>query len=145
MTKTFARVLLGASTAVLAAGPFAAGAAASAEPPVYTHADSGKSVKLAHGTTFKVRLKGCGDCGLFWTISHHPDPGVVKQVGHKVVKPVAKPPAVGGYDHTTWTFKTVGNGATTMRMAEHDAKNHNKVVKRFKLTVQVTPKLAYAG
>jgi predicted secreted protein len=45
--------------------------------------------------------------------------------------------AVGGYDVTIWTFKAVSAGTTKIKLAEHDAKKNNKVIKRFSLTTQV--------
>ena len=137
MARAFTRTVLIAATLVLAAGPLAGSAAATSGSHasyVFTNADSGKTATLTAGTTFKVRLKGCGDCGDSWSFSHRPSTKVVKVVKRQVI-PVAKPGMVGGYNHTVWTMEAVGQGTTTMRMAEHSA-SQGKVIKRFSLTVK---------
>ena len=138
MSKRLGSVLTTAAALVLGLGPVASPASAAGSIPIYTHADNGKTEHLAVGTKFKVRLKGCGDCGDTWSFKQKPDPHVVKVLGRNVYTE-AQPPAVGGYDHTVWTMRVVGNGTTTMRMVERSASQNNKVIKRFSLTIQVTP------
>jgi predicted secreted protein len=144
VTKTLARIALLSAASIVGLAPITESASAASTTPVYTNHDSGKTVTQVRGSTFKVRLKGCGPCGLYWSISKKPDAAVVERVGHKTTKPI-NPSTVGGYDRTTWTFKAVGHGTTTMRMAEHDAKQRNKVIKRFSLTVKVTTPLPASG
>jgi hypothetical protein len=129
-----ARLPIACLAALVTVAPATASAAATSHEPVYTHADSGHTEHLAVGTTFKVRLRGCGDCGDSWSFPKRPDPHVVKILSRRVIAE-AKPPAVGGYDHTVWTMKVVGRGSTTMRMAEHAATEGGKVIKRFRLTI----------
>jgi predicted secreted protein len=133
MMSRFVRLAVVCASGLAVAAP-ATGSAATATEPVYTHADSGHTEHLRVGTVFKVRLRGCGDCGDSWSFSKRPNAHVVKVLRRRVV-PEAKPPAVGGYDHTVWTMKVVGRGSTTMRIAEHAAAEGGKVIKRFRLTI----------
>jgi predicted secreted protein len=136
--KPLARLLVLASTLAFAIGPVADAASASSSTPVYHQSDSGKTVSLAEGTTFKVRLKVCEDCGNFWHWKVRPDSDVVKIVSKKDVSS-AKPPAVGGINTVTWTMKVVGPGDTAMKLVQKAASQNNKVVKRFTLYVAAGP------
>ncbi|MGN6474687.1 MAG: protease inhibitor I42 family protein [Mycobacteriales bacterium] len=137
--KNFAPSLLMAS-ALLVAAPVAATpatAAATSTVHVYHQKDSGRTIHITRGEKFKVRLKACGDCGDSWSFSHRPAKTIVKYLG-KTTRSTATPPAVGGEDIVTWTFKGVGAGTTKIGLAEHAASQGNKVIKRFSLTVKVS-------
>jgi predicted secreted protein len=137
VTKTFARLLLISSTLLVVGGPFAqaGSAAASSSTPVYTQKNSGQTVSATVGSKFKIRLKACGDCGDSWSFKQRFDRTVVKLVRTNKTSS-ATPPAVGGIDTLTWTYKVVGGGTTTVRMVERSASDHQKVIKRFTLTVR---------
>jgi predicted secreted protein len=117
------------SSLLLATGAVTATASATR---VYTHADSGRTVHLKIGTTFKVNLKTCADCGDAWHFTKRPSIGVVRLVSKHVVSH-NKPPVVGGFARTIYRFKVVGAGRTTERMVETGPGNGH-VVGRFKLT-----------
>jgi predicted secreted protein len=123
----------------VASAPVAASASAGSTPTkveVYTLKDSGRSVSVLRGKTFRVRLQNCGDCGEQWVISTRPRPRVLSLVSRHETS-TAKPPAVGGENHTIWTFRADEPGRTTMAMSEHSAEKGGKVIKRFRLTVTV--------
>lgn len=137
--KTRLALVASASTALACslAGIASAQAAVTATSPVVYHAgSSGKTVIVTQGTTFKISLEACGDCGDSWSFSHRPASSIVKVTGHKTVSE-AKPPAVGGQDHQIWTFKARHNGTTTIRLVERSAEKSNKVIKHYSLTVKV--------
>jgi len=100
------------STGVVAASVgLAASAIAGSHSPVYTHKDSGRTVRLAVGTVFTVKLRTCSDCGDSWHWVHRPKHHVVKLLSKRIVTHV-KPPAVGGIANTVYRFKVVGVGRT---------------------------------
>jgi hypothetical protein len=137
------RLALIASTMVALGGSLTGAAtAASAQSTVpvrvFTASDSGRTITMIIGTTFKVRLANCADCGDEWSFSQRPVSRVVK-VEHRAEVSTATPPAVGGEAHTIWTFQTERAGKTTMRIAEHSAEQGGKVIKRFTLTIKVLP------
>ena len=137
MTKQIARFLVAVSALVLTAGPLAGSAsAATSGPHVYKQADSGRTVGLTYGSKLKVRLKVCEDCGDRWSFAHRPDAKTLKLV-HKTDVSSATPPAVGGINTVTWTFKGVGYGKTTLKLVKRSASQGQKVTKRFSLTVNV--------
>lgn len=138
MTKTLARILLICSALLVVGGPIAeASSAATSSTPVYTQKKSGQTVSATVGSKFKIRLKACGDCGDSWSFSRRFDKNIVKLVrANKTTS--ATPPAVGGIDTLTWTYKAVGGGTTTVKMVERSASQRQKVIKRFTLTVRVT-------
>ncbi|HVY10412.1 MAG TPA: protease inhibitor I42 family protein [Mycobacteriales bacterium] len=107
------------------------------KPTVFHRSSSGMTVSMKKGKTFKVSLHGCGDCGDYWSYGHRPDRKVLAKAAKTRTVSEAPPGAVGGTDHRVWTFKAVGRGTTTMRMVEHSASHHNKVIARFTLTVKV--------
>ena len=92
---------------------------------------------VKEGKTFKVSLRACGDCGDHWSYQHRPDASVLKQIGTPKTVSEAPAGAVGGNNHKVWTFKAVGKGTTKMRMVERTARNHNKVIDHFTLTIEV--------
>jgi predicted secreted protein len=134
VTKTFARIALLSAASTVALAPLADSASASSRTPVYTHADNNETHHLQVGQTFKVRLKACGDCGDSWHWKVRPDSDVLKVTDRKSVSS-ATPPAVGGINTITWTFKVVGKGDTELRLVERSAQHRNKVVKRFTLHI----------
>jgi predicted secreted protein len=137
MTHRIARLTVVCAAAALTLAPIGSTAsAASSKAPVYTQKASGTGVTVSHGDKFKVRLKGCVSCGTSWSFAQRPDKAVVKLVktAHHSTAPAG---AVGGYDVTIWTFKAVSAGTTTIKLAEHDAKKNDKVIKRFRLIVEV--------
>ncbi|HEX3705204.1 MAG TPA: protease inhibitor I42 family protein [Mycobacteriales bacterium] len=132
LAATTVAALVGSLTGTAAAHP----ARRASHPIVFDHHDSGRAISVTRGTTFKVSLEACGDCGQYWSFAHRPA-GATLKVEKKLVKPDAKPPAVGGNDHTIWTFRGVGKGRTTMRIVERSAENRQKIIKHFTLTVGV--------
>jgi predicted secreted protein len=135
MTKTLARLTLVSAGFVLAltlAGP----ASASPKTPVYKQSASGSTIHPALDSKFKVRLKVCEDCGDHWEFAHKPDKDILKRVKHTDVSS-ATPPAVGGINTETWTYKAVRHGKTTIQLVRRSASHHQKVTKRFNLTVKV--------
>ncbi|HVX70188.1 MAG TPA: protease inhibitor I42 family protein [Mycobacteriales bacterium] len=142
MTKSLARFALAASAFVVAFAPVAEPASAAAATKIYTHADSGRTVGVSHGAKFKVRLKVCETCGYHWSFAKRPDKHVIV-LKHKTDVSSAKPPAVGGINTVTWTFKAVGKGKTTMRLVEHSPAQ--QVTKHFRLTVKVHPRHVNGG
>lgn len=106
-------------------------AAAGGSGPVYKHKDSGRTVHPAVGTTFKVSLRTCADCGDAWHWAHRPNAAVVKLVSKRVVSHVV-PPAVGGYASTIYKFKVVGAGRTTEKLVETGPSG--KTISHFRLT-----------
>jgi hypothetical protein len=120
------------STAVLATSVgLATTAVASSTAPTYTHRDTGRTVHLAVGKVFRVRLLTCADCGDSWKWVHRPHAGVVKLVSKRVVSE-AKPPAVGGEAHTVYRFKVVGAGRTHEGLTEIGPSG--KAMAHFRLT-----------
>ncbi|HWC36213.1 MAG TPA: protease inhibitor I42 family protein [Mycobacteriales bacterium] len=129
-----ARILIAASAAAaIVAGPLAGTALAGFNGPVYTKADSGHTEQITKGTTFKIRLKNCADCGDAWSFKTKFDSRYVKLIG-KTKKSSATPPAVGGIDTDTWTYKVVGKGTTTVKMVQKGPSQ--KVIKRYTLTIK---------
>lgn len=139
LTGATVAALVGSLTGTASAHP----ARGTAAPVVYHDKASGHTISVAEGKTFKVSLEACGDCGQHWSFTHRPAAATV-EVEHRRVVSDAKPPAVGGNDHTIWTFRAVSTGKTTMRMVERSADDGNKVIKRFTLTVEVHEILAFA-
>lgn len=142
MIRPLARLAVLTSVLVIATGPITQTASASSSTPVYRHSDSGRTVQVTRGDKFKVRLKVCEDCGYRWSFAHRPDKSVIKLV-RKTDVSSAKPPAVGGINTVTWTYKGVGNGTTRLKLVQRSPSQ--EVTKRFTLTVQVHSALANAG
>jgi predicted secreted protein len=139
VTKPLARILLICSALFASGAPLAAAtSAATTSTPVYTQKDSGRTVHPSQGSKFKIRLKTCADCGDSWSFTKRFDKNVVKLV-RTTKSSSATPPAVGGVETITWLYKVVGPGSATVKMAQRSASQSNKVIKRFTLTVQVTP------
>ena len=134
------RLAVTAATSTLLIGSFAGTAAAypySHKPVVFHKSSSGMTIAVKEGKTFKVSLQACGDCGDHWAYKHRPASAVLEQIGTPKTVSEAPPGAVGGNNHKVWTFKAVGQGKTTMRMVERTARDHNKVIGHFTLTVEV--------
>jgi predicted secreted protein len=136
MTQTPARLVLLTSAFLAASAPLAAPAAATSNAPVYKQSASGSTIHPALDSKFKVRLKVCEDCGDHWEFAHKPDKDILKRVKHTDVSS-ATPPAVGGINTETWTYKAVRHGKTTIQLVRRSASHHQKVTKRFNLTVKV--------
>jgi predicted secreted protein len=129
-----------AATAFASAAPLTSAAAATPAPvaaqaaPVYHQKDSGRTVKTLTGDTFQIRLEVCGDCGSSLKLTA-PAPRVLR-VEHRSITSTAKPPAVGGEQFETWTFKARTPGSASIRVSQRTASG--KVSPRFHLTVHVT-------
>jgi predicted secreted protein len=136
--KPVARLVVLATALVTAAVPLTETASASTGTPVYRQSDSGRTAHVALGDKFKVRLKVCEDCGYRWSFAHRPDKSIAKLV-RKTDVSSAKPPAVGGINTVTWTYKGVGTGKTRLKLVERSPSQ--EVTKRFTLTVSVHPRL----
>lgn len=132
-TRTFTLL---AATAVAVAAPTATATAATTNVPVFHQKDSGRSVTELVGKVFKVRLEVCGDCGSSLRLIT-PDTRVLRVV-NRSLKSTAKPPAVGGEQFETWTFKARNPGTAKIAVTQKDAEKGGKVHQRFELTVHVT-------
>jgi hypothetical protein len=116
-TPTTRRIAAVSTLAVATTVALSSTAVATGTPPTYTHKDSGRTVHLAVGTIFRVKLRTCTDCGDAWRWVHRPNQAVVKLLSKRVVSTV-KPPAVGGVAQTIYRFKVVGAGLARERLVE---------------------------
>jgi hypothetical protein len=124
-----------ASVAPLAAVAAATPAPVAAKPVVYHQKDSGRTVKASVGKAFEVRLEVCADCGDSLRLIA-PNARVLR-LEHTSVTSTAKPPAVGGEEFETWTFKPKNPGSAAIRVTQRSAEKGGKVTKRFALKVHV--------
>jgi predicted secreted protein len=109
--------------------------AAQAKP--YKQSDSGRSVKVAKGKRFKVRLRQHTDGGYAWHYRTKPDAAVLKRVKKRTITPCHAAYCVGGDSIIVWTFKGVGRGRTKLALVEKRSFGSGKPIHRFKLTVRV--------
>jgi predicted secreted protein len=129
-----------AATTLASAAPLAVATAATPAPvaaqavTIYHQKDSGSTVKTLADSTFRVRLEVCGDCGSSLKLIA-PNPRVLR-VEHRSITSTAKPPAVGGEQFETWTFKARNPGTASIRVTKRSASG--KVSPRFHLTIHVT-------
>ncbi|MBV9485246.1 MAG: protease inhibitor I42 family protein [Frankiaceae bacterium] len=105
---------------------------AHAGTPVYTVKDSHRTVHLSVGKKFKVRTKVNSGTGYKWRWQKHPDRDVVRYKVKTVRKVVYKPPRPGSPITTTYKFKVVGTGTTTLKLRLVGPTS--KVAKRIVLT-----------
>ena len=110
--------------------------AATADARTFGASDSGKTVRVAKGATFVVKLKQASDGGYLWRYRVKPDPKVLRRVKHKTTSSCHAPYCVGGTTTIFWTFKAVGRGRTTVDLIEKRS-FEKKPIKRFKLIVKV--------
>jgi predicted secreted protein len=123
---------------LLAALVLALAVAPAAEAKTYRAADSGRSVKLAKGKRFKVRLSQHTDGGYLWRYRTRPNAAVLKRVKKRTITPCHAAYCVGGKSTIVWTFKAVGRGRTRIRLVEkRPFEKKQKPIHRFKLRVRV--------
>jgi predicted secreted protein len=108
-----------------------------AEAKTYRKSDSGKTVRIAKGKKFKVRLRQHTDGGYLWHYRTKPDAAVLKRVKKRTITPCHQAYCVGGYSIIVWTFKAVGSGRTKLALVEKRSFGDRKPIHRFKLTVRV--------
>ncbi|HVT64719.1 MAG TPA: protease inhibitor I42 family protein [Mycobacteriales bacterium] len=122
------------------AAPAAAAAAKASHPHVYHLSDRGRTVHVAKGERFKVSLQQATDGGYEWVVTKHPDASILKYVGSKTHVAKQQDPAhpiAGAPTKEVFTFRAVGSGTTSFKLAEKRF-GREKAVKRFKMTVKVS-------
>src|SRR3954451_13985246 len=115
--------------------------AAPAGAKTFKQADTGSSITVKAGDTFKVRLRQAFDGGYAWKVKKVSDASVVKLVDTKDVKATCDDnnrglPCIGGFNWFVATFKAVGTGTASIRMVEKRS-FENKVVQRWRIGVTV--------
>ena len=138
--RTLHRIAAASTAALITSTAVATAATAATSTPVYTHKDSGRTIHLAVGTVFKVKLRNCADCGDLWHWKHRPDRHVVKVLSKRIVSHV-QPPAVGGIATTIYRLKVVGHGTTKLVLVETSPSG--QAIKHFRLT-ESSAALAYS-
>ena len=78
-------------------------------------ADNGKTFTVAANTQIAVTLQSNASTGYQWTLVTAPDPRVVQLVSTVEQPPKSGMPGAAGT--VTWTFRAVGSGATTVKLA----------------------------
>jgi predicted secreted protein len=137
-TRTIRRITAASTAALITSVAVTSTATATTRTPVYTHKDTGRTVHLARGTVFAVKLRTCTDCGDSWHWKNRPNSHIVKQLSKRIVSHV-KPPAVGGIATTVYRFKVVGTGTTRMVLVEKGPSGQR--ISHFRLTT--APPLRY--
>jgi predicted secreted protein len=123
--------LLTTAALTVMAGPAAA--------KTFRESDSGASVKIKQGKTFKVRLDQAFDGGYAWSKAKPKDQSVVKLVRKRTLpgECATIPYCVGGTNIFVATYRAVAPGKTKLRLVQRQSFGDGDVLGRFKLDVTV--------
>jgi predicted secreted protein len=102
--------------------------------------DSGATIAVDNGETFRISLRTATDGGYSWAVTKHPDPKVLDLL-HKTVVPLPHPGGgVGFPSRTSYTYRGVGVGRTSVTIVERQSFAPGSTIKRFRLTIDVLPR-----
>ena len=140
------RVLVGISTLIIFTGGSIAAqatAAGASTVRVYHLSDSGRTVHVSKGATFRVSLVAATDGGYSWDFSRRTNAAIVKYSGRKgyslAPSPQTTPPTVGASTRQVFTFHAVGDGMTSFKLGEYPpGPRGQKAARSFSLTVKVS-------
>jgi inhibitor of cysteine peptidase len=112
-----------------------AGCLPRSEVTEYTASDSGRTVMLASGTHFKVRLASNATTGYAWELRAL-DETIVAQVGNQYIAPDTDLVGAGGAEE--WEFAAQAAGTTTLQMEYRRSwEPDTPAPETFELTIQV--------
>jgi len=116
---------------------FVPGGADAATPRTFHHADSGRTVRVSHGATFRIDLRTSVDGGYSWHLVRGRHSAHVKVID-RATRPYPHAAGTVGYPyHTIYTLKATRRGAGTLRLVERRSWDKADVASRFVLHVHV--------